>query len=875
MRVLFFFGLLIFSIKTYGQTIPIQILDSQNNPIALTTVQLLKDNKPISYGQSDKNGKLSLQTKGSAFPLQIFTTHLSYQQKSLTLYSTDSIVIHLEPKYTQMQEITITSDNYDVTRTKDTISYTLAKILNGSEVLLKDALEKLPGISIDDNKKILFQGRVIDHLLIDGSPFYGDNHQLATEHLKADILEAVQVLTNYKEKGEQNDFSTGKTAVNLQIKQEYKNKNNIELLGQGDFSKHYQGKGNLYGFHKKSKLSFLADINNINQSLFTPKDYKAILNKSGKALLNQSRASFFNNVKTPDFLNNDKDAKQKTHKAIALNYTIDYSEDRSLEIQGFMSYLNQQYHQQILQSFYLPQSPQTSQDQKSNQKASFTSFYMNYKNAKEQDFYWNLGAYYLGTNPRDLSFFNQLDFDLKTNSFIEQNNTNKEHSFGVNALLKYNFSKKSQAQILLFTDFSSVNSDLSLLSEKPLFIHESNALYLNQTNKKQLYSYGSKASFTHLFENASLSFELTALQDLQKGENANNLPSASLDKLHKNYYILGAYYNQKLFKNKITFNIGTDYLTNHNTLSQRSNTRYSVFLPYLKASFKHQDIALNIEMKKNLKSPDIDAFFQSDILQDYQSIFLGSTLNYKNIFTRSLQGNLSYGNPLKNTFALLAITYSKVKDPLGLKSQINNDVSTSYYGYFDFEKSSTLLLFLQKKSRVLPLGANLQVFYAQTQNTSSINSLDAITKTTFSKYDLFMQSYFKQSYFNIKAGIVLQGVKSHNQTKTASMLTNYTHLKPNVKIFGELLADKLVWEVKYEYNYYKTTNLKQDHFSDIGFEFSYKIKPEFHMFIQANNLLSLNKNKVMQSLNTTENYIQQRSILMLQGYLNLGAKLTF
>ena len=138
-----------------------------------------------------------------------------------------------------------------------------------------------------------------------------------------------------------------------------------------------------------------------------------------------------------------------------------------------------------------------------------------------------------------------------------------------------------------------------------------------------------------------------------------------------------------------------------------------------------------------------------------------------------------------------------------------------------------------------------------------------------------MQSYFKQSYFNVKTGIVFQGVKSINQTKTGSTLTNYTHIEPQVKLFGQILRDKVLWEFKYGYNYYKTTNLKQDQFSDIDLKFTYKIKPYFDVFLSGSNLLSLNKNYLRQSLNTQNNYIQQRSLMMLQGYLNLGANFTF
>lgn len=88
---------------------------------------------------------------------------------------------------------------------------------------MKDLVGKLPGIQIDPvSGKISANGKVIDDLLINGQKLFGNNHQLATENINAEMLEEISLINNYETFSPLKDISISeKTAMNIKIKQEF------------------------------------------------------------------------------------------------------------------------------------------------------------------------------------------------------------------------------------------------------------------------------------------------------------------------------------------------------------------------------------------------------------------------------------------------------------------------------------------------------------------------------------------------------------------------------------------------------------------------------------------------------------------------------
>ena len=129
---------------------------------------------------------------------------------------------------------------------EDTISYNLKTVLDGTENKVEDVIKRLPGLDIDQDGKVLYKGQQIDNVLVDGNEFFGKKHQMATQNINADMIEGIDLLTNYsgfaKASGGQKSI-----ALNLKTKDSYKNKwiTDIELAA---------GLNTSFRFHSNSFL---------------------------------------------------------------------------------------------------------------------------------------------------------------------------------------------------------------------------------------------------------------------------------------------------------------------------------------------------------------------------------------------------------------------------------------------------------------------------------------------------------------------------------------------------------------------------------------------------------------------------------------------
>src|SRR5690606_39173760 len=143
---------------------------------------------------------------------------------------------------------------------------------NGSELKLKDVVNKLPGLAIDEDGKIRYNGKIIDNLLFDGNEFFDRNHQIANDNITAKMIQKIELLTNYKNLSSIEDFEgNGKTALNIGIKDNYKKKFKGNITAESGIKKRYNLHGNLYNFGEETMFNLVANTNNINYSVLSIK----------------------------------------------------------------------------------------------------------------------------------------------------------------------------------------------------------------------------------------------------------------------------------------------------------------------------------------------------------------------------------------------------------------------------------------------------------------------------------------------------------------------------------------------------------------------------------------------------------------------------
>jgi hypothetical protein len=217
------FFLLIHNIAV-SQTIKGTVLDEERKPLSGVPV-ILKDkdsvNQTVSYTFSNDNGefKIEIPSKHNSlvivFNLLGFSTKEVIHRKDQTFYE---VILSSEPIV--LNEAYINADKPKILKNKDTTIFNIPKIIDGSELVIQDVLKKLPGIEIDDNGLIQFEGQPVSHILLDSENIFNNSsYSVGTQNINADIIEGVEAIKNYTENTVLRGFKkNNQIALNLKLK---------------------------------------------------------------------------------------------------------------------------------------------------------------------------------------------------------------------------------------------------------------------------------------------------------------------------------------------------------------------------------------------------------------------------------------------------------------------------------------------------------------------------------------------------------------------------------------------------------------------------------------------------------------------------------
>lgn len=265
----------------YAQNLQIngKVSDFDQKPVENATIYLLKekDSSIINYTATNKEGKFSLKTDALNEPsiLKINVEKLSPYSKKLEKISHSITLgdIELEKNNVKnIDEIKITVSPVKIR--KDTIEFNASSIKVRPDSKIEELLKKIPGVEIDNDKKITVNGKEVDQIMINGKPFFDKDGKIALQNLPADIIKNIQFTTT-KTKEEELSGKKPKsntTTINFNI-DEKKNKGLMSRLTLGYGSdKRYEGSGLLSYFKNDTKISLIASSNNINSQGFSNDD---------------------------------------------------------------------------------------------------------------------------------------------------------------------------------------------------------------------------------------------------------------------------------------------------------------------------------------------------------------------------------------------------------------------------------------------------------------------------------------------------------------------------------------------------------------------------------------------------------------------------
>ena len=181
------------------------------------SVQLMRNGKPIAFTRTDNNGSFSLQTKGQGATDSLQVAYMGYRKTRVPAFYDKSMTVRMAEEAFRLKEVTVKAGR--ITAKPDTLTYDLTRYADARDNNLQDVLKKLPGVDVDENGKISYNGKSISRFTVENLDMTGGRYNQLTEGIKAqDVLKADFIQHDQPIKALQGKALTDDIGVNITLK---------------------------------------------------------------------------------------------------------------------------------------------------------------------------------------------------------------------------------------------------------------------------------------------------------------------------------------------------------------------------------------------------------------------------------------------------------------------------------------------------------------------------------------------------------------------------------------------------------------------------------------------------------------------------------
>jgi hypothetical protein len=190
---------------------------------------------------------------------------------------------------TNMKTVTI-HGIVPVQQKEDTTEYNADAFKTQPDATAEDLVNKMPGIT-SQNGSVSVNGEQVTQVLVDGTPFFGDDPMVALKNLPAEVIDKIQVFDKLSDQAQFTGFDDGNTqkTINIVTKRNRRNGTFGKAYGGYGTDQRYLAGGNMNFFNGPSRFSVIGLANNINQQNFATEDILGMLGGSGNGGSGQGR----------------------------------------------------------------------------------------------------------------------------------------------------------------------------------------------------------------------------------------------------------------------------------------------------------------------------------------------------------------------------------------------------------------------------------------------------------------------------------------------------------------------------------------------------------------------------------------------------------
>ena len=262
-----------FCFASVAQTVEFKgvVTDSSNSPVSGASIVVRAADRILAFAYSDDVGRYSVSIERNdleAVILEVSSLGSEKQEKVIKIVGKDEQDndFSLKDKVESLSTVVISSDK-KIDLKRDTIVYKVSRFADKTERTVEDVLKNIPGIEIDENGNIKAQGQNIQKILIEGDDLADSNYKVISQNLDAQVLDKVEVISNYNENPVLKQFlSSNAVVLNLKLQEEAKSVifGNMEV-GAG-IENRYLADLNLGLIRPEVKFLNLGNLNNTGKT---------------------------------------------------------------------------------------------------------------------------------------------------------------------------------------------------------------------------------------------------------------------------------------------------------------------------------------------------------------------------------------------------------------------------------------------------------------------------------------------------------------------------------------------------------------------------------------------------------------------------------
>src|SRR5688572_5010382 len=194
---------------------------------ASVSIRRLPDSAIVKQAVTDKSGFVFKDLAAGGYI--IITSYIGYQPDTVRVHlSAEKDIfkipaIRVKPVAKTLVEVIVTGEITLVGIKNDTVIYNASSFKSRANATVEDLLKKLPGIQVDKDGNITYNGKKVEKVYIDGKEFSLINNTTITRNFTADMVDKVQAFDDKTDMEKITGINRGNAAVagiNLKLKKD-------------------------------------------------------------------------------------------------------------------------------------------------------------------------------------------------------------------------------------------------------------------------------------------------------------------------------------------------------------------------------------------------------------------------------------------------------------------------------------------------------------------------------------------------------------------------------------------------------------------------------------------------------------------------------